>query len=367
MKKTLNPFDLIDYYAKTMFGRPKTAHYASQIISCPRANWFAFKGVTPSNPVNVSSFFKMEVGSAIGEIKTRAMDAALKMWYAKHPEVLFWPLMEILEGDCPQMVQDIKEASEREERAFDLSTITPYTIPEVPFREYIPGLEYPLSGRVDSVANMPYFEDNGRLALDTVALMMEDKSSSAASTRMVKEKGDTWITYQLQHFAYHHRYPELITEMDYVDREWGYPYRFGMETLDSGVTVFQPGGPGRMGTPLASKLPMSPWQFIVARLRWMEELMKSDTPPGRHVMTTIKAPHSRGDFKEFTEIKLELPGHPTFMADRDKYLLYVNSDGSMIPNRGQTAEGIHYRANTCGTFCNFRDHCMKLDGVTLRD
>lgn len=247
-----------------------------------------------------------------------------------------------------------------------MDTVTPYTIPEIPFREHIPGLKYPLSGRVDSVANVPFFNDDGTLGEGTIALMMEDKSSSAASTKMVRDKEDTWITYQLQHFAYHHRYPELVTEMDYVDREWGYPYRFGMETLDNGITVFQPGGPGRMGVPLRSKLPMDPWDYIVARLRWIEELLESDTPPGEHVITTIQAPHSRGDFKSFSEIRLKLPPNSTIMEDRDSYLLYVNPDGTLIPNRGQTAEGTHYRAKTCGTFCKYRDYCMSLSGVDIK-
>ena len=49
-KQPLNPFDLIDGHVKKMNSRVKTAHYASQVIACPRASWFGFKDVAPSNP-----------------------------------------------------------------------------------------------------------------------------------------------------------------------------------------------------------------------------------------------------------------------------------------------------------------------------
>jgi len=350
-----NLFDVLDQDAQTETKSTPKTHRASALLGCPRKDWFMYKGVPPSNPNTLSDRFKMNMGTAIGNFKSRWTNAALQRAYERRhglsagappPQTL----LELCDKHCPRVATDILAASLLEKRPYSIDeNVRTWVITEVPAQEDI-GLEMPLSFRIDEIIMVEAPRRDGLF----IPMGIEDKSSSAFSTNRITENRTTHLGYQLQLFVYMQHYSEIPWEMHYLDREWGYPYRFGMQLEAERGAVLQPGGLGRAGTALREALGMDPMEWIRTRRGWLEEALKGDTPPGELVVDRINAP--RDELKAFLFAHLELPEFPGRIPEEDRYQLIVTLDGKTVSKK--QADKVEYRSSTCGTFCNWRDHCM---------
>jgi hypothetical protein len=357
MVRLVNTFDIMETHIRAEEQWEQKSHYASRIVECPRAHWYALKGVKRSNPFTLTQAMKMALGSAVGDIVGDRIEAAMTL-ATKDVELPFKDILETAEAWSPQLLADILAAVKRkheEPEKMSEFELGKFTVREVPFRIEIPGFEFPLGARVD----LAYLTPAG------VPMLVELKSSSAFMTQMVREKQDTLVNYKLQAFTYLERYG-IPTEIHYWDREWGYPYRFGLTDSFEGPAYLQPGGLGRMGRDLAQCLNgMHPSEFILARLGWYEELLKSDTPPGEVRTKVILSPRGK-ESKEFVGAKLlGLSDHPTYLGDfEENYELYCEHDGTLIGKR--QADNVEYKTGLCGRYCGYRDTCMASAGLEMR-
>jgi len=350
-----NTFDLMEGHVMAEEQWEQKSHYASRIVECPRAHWYALKDVKRSNPFTLTQAMKFAFGKAASKAESSRLEAAMTLNVKNGASTQ--DILKAAEQWSPQLLDDIlaavKRKHEEPERMaeFELGT---FTACEVPFRIEIPGFQFPLGARID----LAYVTPTGAV------MLVELKSSSAFMTQLVKDRQDTLVNYKLQSYIYLTRYG-LPTELHYWDREWGYPYRFGVTAGSDGKAYLQPGGLWRMGRDLAGCLNgMHPSEYILARLEWYEDLLASDTPPGEIRTKVIPSPRGKGS-KEFVGAKLVIDSHRTYLGDdEENYVLYCEHDGELIAKR--QADNVEYKSGICGKYCGYRDLCMATAGLEMR-
>jgi len=334
-----NVFDEVEAYLQSETRRAQDRHYASSIVQCPRRAWFGLKGVEKTHTISLAGYLKMKLGDSIGDLWASLLDQTAVSSYPQEQS-----LLDKLETLCPTMRQDIEDATHRTERPYNVDKwLTHHTAAEVPARIQIPGCDMEVGMRVDNV-----------FTVQNMVMMGETKSSHSTRTRMLLS-GWIPLSYLLQAGIYKYRYKELPTEIHYIDRQSCYPYKFGFDIVDDQM-VLQPGGYGKKGILVSRWLNGMPLiEFIGERLRWMEELLKQNDPPGRFVADIVPAP--RDPKKEFLVGHITgFEDHPMWLDDDDYHLL-TYKDGEPIKKKKQ-ANKISYSPGFC-PYCAWRGICLE--------
>jgi len=338
-----NIFDEVEVHLQSETRRPQDRHYASSIVKCPRMAWFGLKNVPKTHTISLAGYLKMKLGDVIGDMWAGLLEETAVDQYPNDE-----PVLSRIEEACPLMADDIKIARTREVRPYDTDKyIARHTAAEIPSRILIPGLDMEVGMRVDNV-----------FTIKDKLFMGETKSSHSTRTRMLLS-GWIPVSYLVQAGLYKNRYPELPTEIHYIDRQSCYPYKFGFD-YENGEMVVQPGGFGRKGIPVSKWLNDMPLiEFVGERLGWMEELLKLDDPPGHFVASTVKAP--RDKHKEFFLCSLTgLEDHPLWL-ESDDYHLITYGDGELISKKKQ-ANKVAYSPGFC-PYCGWRGICLEEAGI----
>jgi len=346
----MNIFDDVEEYIESRPPYEKDRHWASSVVTCPRKAWYDFHGIEKTEKPTIARELKFRIGSATEAEWIKLVDKMAKhknpfgscfdsQTMSYRPDTL---LIDRIENFCPQMIEDMVTATN--EGRWDKNSITDYTAWGIPFRMKVDGLSLEIGGRLDLVCTVDH----------ALPMLAEVKTSHMSRTNLLIKERIIPYDYLTQIIVYMIRYPGLIHEIHYIDRQTGYPYRYGVSEIGNKI-IAQPGGYGNDGFDAGELFDgMHPRSYIPVRLEWMEQLYETETPPGQIVVQEVDAPKDKR--KKFYVVSMAPFDHPSWLS-REDYHMLAYEDGELI-TRKKTANKVSYSSGFC-PYCDYRGYCLE--------
>lgn len=227
----MNTIDMLDRFLTEESSREKKSHWASDVSSCRRQQWYRWRGEEKTNPPTPGQLLKMQMGNAIERI---------------YEDMLDWAVETSAEFDDGRVLASYEK--------------------QVRFSAEVEGLEYPISGKIDYVLRFS----------DGTSLAVELKSGYGRGIAEIQSSGKPKPDYLKQIFIYTQLTEYKEFQHPYLGRDNGYRTEFFVRRVSEGLEVD------------GKRLFTLDFSQAVARLQDVESALRDGREPDRDFLVAIK-------------------------------------------------------------------------------